>query len=172
MNLMRHAKRSTARDFKIMDSGKKSKPVAHRSVDNNREAPAEEAVEEADEDEDEAAEEEAEEEEEEGDEEQANENGELGDEEASDDEETQEAAKEPEVEDVVALDDVQEANSPVHVEDDCDNQDRISNPVSGSRGVLGSAQRRRSRVIVDSDEDSDGDQTGSLEGSAKRQRSS
>jgi Fanconi anemia group I protein len=167
VNLMRHAKRSTARDFKIMDTVKKARAVAHRTtgaahpaVEPEEEA-GDEAVEEA-EGEGEEGDEEIREQAEEGEEE------ELVNQEGVDDEETEENVAEGleavevgaggEDDDVVAESD-EEAVQAV-----------VSSHVSEDRRSKGSAPRRRNRV-VDSNDESDGEQPVSCQVSAKRQRS-
>jgi hypothetical protein len=171
VNLMRHAKRSTARDFKIMDTVKKARAVAHRTtgaahpaVEPEEEA-GDEAVEEA-EGEGEEGDEEIREQAEEGEEE------ELVNQEGVDDEETEENVAEglEAVEVGAGGEDQQEDDDVVAESDEEAVQAVVSSHVSEDRRSKGSAPRRRNRV-VDSNDESDGEQPVSCQDSAKRQRS-
>ena len=171
VNLMRHAKRSTARDFKIADTGKKARAVAHRSRGTQRggaqrvaEQPAEPG------EEGEEPEEEREEEGEEGDEE-IGEQGEEGEEEEPvnegvDEDETEDnVAEDLEAEEVGAGDG--EENDAVVADSDEEAVQAVPAHISESRQPKGSVPKRRR--VVDSDS-SDDEQPVSHQVSAKRQR--
>lgn len=177
VNLMRHAKRSTARDFKIQDTGKKARPVAHRSRGSQRggarrvaEQPAE-----PEEEGEEEPEEEREEEAEEGDEEigeqvEEGEEEEPVNEEGVDEDETEENAVEDlEAEEVGAGDGDQEENDAVVADSDEEAVHAVPSHVSESRPSGGSAPKRRSKV-GESDDESDDEQPVSHQVPAKRQR--
>jgi hypothetical protein len=150
VNLMRHAKRSTARDFKIMDTVKKARAVAHRTT-----GAAHPAVEPEEEAGDEAVEE-----------------AEVVNQEGVDDEETEENVAEglEAVEVGAGGEDQQEDDDVVAESDEEAVQAVVSSHVSEDRRSKGSAPRRRNRV-VDSNDESDGEQPVSCQVSAKRQRS-
>lgn len=172
VNLMRHAKRSTARDFKIMDTFKKARTVVHR---NSGEAQRR------------AEEREPDEEREEGEQEEEERTGEQAVAGEEDDEPVNEfppneaGVDEEETEDNVvediepveigAGDGDHEENDAVVEDSDEEGIQAVPLHVSESRQhSRGSALKRRSRV-VDSDEGSDDDLPVSHKVSAKRQRS-
>lgn len=164
VNLMRHAKRSTARDFKIVDPVKKARAVAHRTTggaqpadepeeEPEEEEPGEEAVGEGDEEIGEQAEEGEEEE--------------LVNQEGVDEDETEaNAAEDLEAEEVGAGGGDQEENDAVIVESDEEAVQVMPSHASGGRR----SAPKRNRV-VDSDGESDGEQPVSHQVSARRQRS-
>jgi hypothetical protein len=166
---MRHAKRSTARDFKIQDTGKKARAVAHRSRGTQR------VSEQPGEPEEEGEEEPEEEREEEGDEEigeqvEEGEEGEPVNEEGVDEDETEENVAEGiEAEEIGAGDGDPEENDAVVADSDEEAVHAVPPHVSQSRPSGGSAPKRRSR-LVDSDDESDGEQPVSHQVSAKKQR--
>ncbi|KAG0630407.1 hypothetical protein M758_1G176000 [Ceratodon purpureus] len=184
VNLMRHAKRSTARDFKIQDTGKKARPVAHRSRGSQRTRratdqpaePEEEGEEEPEEEPEEEREEEGEERDEEigeqveGAEVEEAEEEEPVNEEGVDEDETEEnIAEDLEAEEIGAGDGDQEENDAVVADSDEEALHADPSHVFESRPSGGSAPKRRSRV-VDSDDETDDEQPVSHQVPAKRRR--
>lgn len=163
VNLMRHAKRSTARDFKIMDTVKKARAVAHRTMGGAQ--PEEEAGDEAEGEGEEGDEEIGEQAEEGGEEELVNQEG------VDEDETEDNVAEDLEAEEVGAGGGDEEENDAVVVESDEEAVEAVvASHISEGRRSRGSAPKRRSRV-VDSDDESDGEQPVSHQVSAKKQRS-
>lgn len=174
VNLMRHAKRSTARDFKIEDIvKKKSRAVAHRSGNiyrgMNRGGAQPEPAE--PEEEGEEPEEEREEEGENGDEERGEqvEEEELVNEEGVDEDETEEnVAEDLEAEEIGAGEGDHEENDAVVADSDEEAVHAVPFHISESRHSRGSAPKRMRRVVA-SDDESDDEQPVSHQVSAKRQ---